>query len=280
VQTALSLLLSIATQLRSSRVQDVITSIQTYRALPAERDTAEYVLPPDVILVTVGDGSARLLDMSGDFHAVPAVGARMLQETLGLGAAAAVSRIAAHYGVAREQVQNDLPAFLSELESQGLLYSRGRGRCHRKSGLALARMLLQPCLLATHRLRSSDAKARILLVVARLSFSLFGWTQTVTAWQDVHARCAARPAGEPDAGTIQELDRALRAAAASHPVAVACKEQALCAWALARAAGLQAALVVGIDLFPIAGHCWCEVRGHPLSDDRERCDRFTPVARW
>jgi hypothetical protein len=59
----------------------VITSIQAYSVSPKEREVA-YFLPPDVILVTVDDGSARLLDMAGGFHAVPAVGALMLKETL------------------------------------------------------------------------------------------------------------------------------------------------------------------------------------------------------
>jgi hypothetical protein len=264
-----------------SRAQNVITSIQTCPALPAERETAEYFLPPDVILVTVEDGSARLLDMAGGFHAVTAVGARMLQETLTNGTAAAVSRMAEDYGVAPEQVQNDLAVFLSEVESHGLL-CRQRGGWRRRSGsLGVARPLLRPSLRAAHRfLRSPEAKARILLALARLSFGLLGWTRTIAAWQEAHARFPARQAGERDAETIEALDRVLLAAAASHPVAVACKEQALCAWSLARAAGLDAALVVGIDLFPIAGHCWCEVGGQPLGDDRERCDRFTPVARW
>jgi hypothetical protein len=60
--------------------------------------TVEYFLPPDVILVTVADGSARLLDMAGSFHAVPKIGARMLEETLTSGAAAAAARVADDYG--------------------------------------------------------------------------------------------------------------------------------------------------------------------------------------
>src|SRR6266699_2778007 len=97
-----------------------IASIASYPALATTSD-AEYVLPPDVIFLTVEDGSARLLDMGGGFHAMPAVGARMLQETLAKGAAAAVARIAEDYGVARHQVESDLTVFLRDLESQGLL---------------------------------------------------------------------------------------------------------------------------------------------------------------
>jgi hypothetical protein len=116
--------------------------------------------------------------------------------------------------------------------------------------------------------------------LARLSFALFGWAATVAAWQEAHAQFPSRQAGARDAGMIQALDTTVRAAVAFHPVAVACKERALCAWSLARAAGLHASLIVGIELFPMAGHCWCEVAALALGDDQDRCDQFTPVARW
>jgi hypothetical protein len=239
----------------------------------------EYSLPPDVILVTARDGSARLLDMAGGFHAVPAVGARMLQETLTGGAAAAAKRIAEDYGVAQQQVQDDLAVFLRDLERQRLLCTPRTGR--RGGTLLPARLLLRPALSAAHRvLQGPDKQARVLLGLARLSFALLGWTATVAAWQEAHARFPSRQAGAHDAETIQALDRTVRAAVARHPVGVACKERALCSWSLARAAGLDAALIVGIELYPMAGHCWCEVAALPLGDDQDRCDQFTPVARW
>lgn len=256
----------------------MIVSIQTCPAR-ATAPAPEYSLPRDVILVTVRDGSARLLDMAGGFHAVPAVGTRMLQETLANGAAAAATRIAGDYGVARERVQSDLAVFLRDLEKQGLLCGRRNRR--RSAGSGPARLLLRPALGATHRLlRSPHKRAQALLGWARLSFALFGWTATVAAWQEAHARFPGREAGACDAELVGVLDRTVRAAVAGHPVAVACKERALCAWSLARAAGLNATLIVGIELFPMAGHCWCEVAAHPLGDDQDRCDQFTPVAQW
>ena len=254
-------------------------NIQTCDARPKERG-AGYFLPPDVILVTVEDGSARLLDMAGGFHAVPAVGARMLQETLTSGAAAAATRIAEDYRVDRQQVQNDLAGFLRDLENQRLLCSQ-RSRPRRRS-FGLARLLLRPALHGAHGLlRSPETKARMLLAWARLSFALFGWTRTVAVWREAHAHFPARQTAEGDAENIRALDSIVRAAVAGHPIPVACKERALCSWSLARAAaGLHAALVVGIDLFPMAGHCWCEVGTQTLGDDRDRCDHFTPVGRW
>jgi Transglutaminase-like superfamily len=257
----------------------LIISIQTGPPL-VRKPYAKYSLPPDVILLTVEDGSARLLDMAGGFYAVPAVGARLLQETLTDGADAAAAQVASHYGVARHQVQDDLTAFLLDLERQGLLCTQSNPWQRRRGSVALARLLLRPSLHGVHRLlRSPQTKARIMLALARLSFRLFGWTRTVAVWQEVHTHFPVQQASERDAETIQALQRAVLAAAA-HPLAVACKERALCSWSLARAAGLHATLVVGVDLFPIAGHCWCEVGTQPLGDNREHYDRFTPVGRW
>jgi hypothetical protein len=232
-----------------------------------------------VILVTVDDGSARLLDMAGSFHAMPAVGARMLQETLANGAAAAATRIAEDYGVAHRRVQDDLAVFLRDLEKQGLLC----GQCNRRRSGALgpARLMLRPALRAAHRLlRSPEKQARALLGLARISFALFGWTATVAAWQEANACFPARQPDVQDADMVRALDRTVRDVVAGYPIAVACKERALCSWSVARTVGLKASLIVGIELFPMAAHCWCEVGARPLGDDRDRCDQFTPVARW
>jgi hypothetical protein len=254
-------------------------SIQIVPALPeGER---EYWLAPDVIFLTVDDGSARLLDMAGSFHALPAVGTRMLQETLARGSEAAITQIAKEYGIDPQQVRNDLAAFLLELETQGLLCRQGSRPRSGRSALGLARFLLKPSLNAVHRfLRLPKTKSRALLALARVSFALFGWTRTITVWKEAHAYLPVRQSGKADAETVQALDAAVHAAAASHPVAVACKERALCSWSLARVAGLNASVVVGIAVFPVAGHCWCEVGTQTLGDNEEWSGRLTPVARW
>jgi hypothetical protein len=258
----------------------MLTAIQTRSSLQTS-DAADFSLSPDVILVTVHDGSARLLDMAGRFHAVPAVGTIMLQETLANGAAAAVNRVSQDYGVDTTQVRNDLAVFLRELEDQGLLCSRRNRPRWRRTNTWLARLFLRPALYAIHRvLRSQEAKARALLGLARIAFGLFGWSRTISVWKEAHSRYAARQAGEPEEQAVGELDEVVRAAAANHPLGVECKERALCCWALARAAGLDAAVVVGIDLFPLAGHCWCEVGSRTLSDYQDRCVAYTPVGRW
>ena len=236
-------------------------------------------LAADVILVPVEDGSVRLLDMAGSFHAVSAVGARMLHAVLADGAAAAVPRLAEHYGVDHARVEGDLTVFLRDLEGRGLLRARGNVREEKRRGLAAP--LVERIVGAVHRcVRDPARKARSLLVLARISFGLLGWTKTMEVWRRAHASFPVREPEDADKPILDAVDRTVRAAATGHIVTMMCKESALCSWSLARAAGLDASVVVGIDLYPIAGHCWCEVGTATPGDDADRIERFAPVGRW
>ena len=238
-----------------------------------------YELAADVILVPVEDGSVRLLDMAGSFHAVSAVGARMLHAVLADGAAAAVPRLAEHYGVDHARVEGDLTVFLRDLEGRGLLRARGNVREEKRRGLAAP--LVERIVGAVHRcVRDPARKARSLLVLARISFGLLGWTKTMEVWRRAHASFPVREPEDADKPILDAVDRTVRAAATGHIVTMMCKESALCSWSLARAAGLDASVVVGIDLYPIAGHCWCEVGTATPGDDADRIERFAPVGRW
>lgn len=238
-----------------------------------------YDLSPDVILVTVDDGSARLLDMAGSFHAVSAVGMRMLQAVLAEGSAGAVPQIVEHYCVGRHQIEADLAIFLRDLEGRRLLHDRGQQLASDNRGIVP--QLIGRTVRAVQSLsRHPETKARCLLPLARLSFALLGWTRTVNVWRQAHALFPTRSVVDEDKDKIEALDKAVRSAVTDHPITMMCKERALCSFSLARAAGLDAAVVVGVDLFPIAGHCWCEVGSETPGDDRDRIERFAPVGRW
>jgi hypothetical protein len=239
------------------------------------QDTS-YSLGPDVVLLPLADGTARLLDMGGSFYTVSAVGAEMLHAMLAHGVTAAVRQIASRYRADIQQVRADLEAFLRDLVLRGLLHTRQ----HRRR-TALPFVVLTPGLQFIHRcLRPGKVRAAALLTLAWLSFRLFGWARTVTVWKASH-----RPANPhlPETGweeTARAVDDAVRGAAASHLLTMECKERALCCWALARWAGVPATLVVGVQLYPLAGHCWCESGRWTLSDSRDRCDRFQPVIKY
>jgi hypothetical protein len=114
-----------------------------------------------------------------------------------------------------------------------------------------------------------------LLAAARIFIRIFGWNETRRTWLEQPAHCTA--AWTPNADAIAE---AVRRAAAGHLLGVSCKERSLCCWALCRTAGIPASVVLGISLFPLASHCWCETAAGCLTDFPDRCESFTPVLKY
>jgi hypothetical protein len=243
-------------------------------------EAGEYALAPDVLLLLVWDGTARLLDMDGCFYALSAMGATMLQETLQHDTLTAAQRIATHYGVQTQQVQEDIEPFLSELERRRLIHRRETRRTY-KTTRTLPFLAFAAARRVIHGYGGSlRSKAWILLTVARLSFDLFGWAHTMAGWQRYFRQVAPQALIQESEDTMRAIDEAVRAVAAEHVFAMGCKERSLCCWALLRSVGIPAAVVLGINLFPLASHCWCESGPWTLSDYQDQCEKFTPVVRY
>ncbi|HEU4752406.1 MAG TPA: lasso peptide biosynthesis B2 protein [Armatimonadota bacterium] len=239
----------------------------------------EYELGPDVLYVPVQDGSARLLNMAGDFCSIPPVGAELLSAALGRGREEAVREISGSYGADPDAVRSDLDAFLAELSGMRLIAPRKAKRADRTARVGTP-LWLRGGLRLARRLPAPGARAWSLLALARLSYLLLGWTRTVAAWRALHP-VSGRPADDGEAeAVIHAIDGAIRQSAAGHPLQVECKERALCCWALAREAGLDACMVVGVQLFPLEAHCWCEYAGRTFSDKQDKCEVFQPVVRY
>jgi hypothetical protein len=239
---------------------------------------SDYMLVSSSILLLVDDGSARLLDLGGTFFAMNPTGAAMLFETLRAGFATAARRVAAEYHSELEQVRIDLRAFLGHLERNRLIYRAGADPGARRRAGLLARHAIRPHLYCIdHWIQSVPGKARALLALAYLSIRLFGWPRTVEAWQDYHQRNLARSLLPTVKHVTTVVDDAVRSMAACHLFNVECKERALSCWSLLRSAGLSPKLVVGVDLYPFASHCWCQLDEMVLSDYEDRCNNYAPV---
>jgi hypothetical protein len=242
-------------------------------ATPSQPD---YVLSPDVLLLPVDDGSARLLDLGGEVFSVSESGAMMLMILLERGTGAAVAEVARHFSANPSRVQSDLGIMLKDFQAKKLLRPvHAADPAPRRARQAMAHFLAFPLRLVLVMPLPLQARAAVLLTLARLSCALAGWTATIRAWER-----RTNPRSVEPIELATQIDQAVRAAAAKHLLKVACKERALSCWALARSAGLNAELVVGIQFFPVAGHCWCEVGDLPLSDDKSRISDFRPIARW
>jgi hypothetical protein len=243
--------------------------------------SVEYRLATDVALVIAWDGSSRLIDLNGACFGLPETSTELLTLTVQRGVEVAVREVAAQHAVPPERVRADLEAFLGDLVGRGLLTrpagAGGRaGLGHRATAWALAGTLR----LVLGVVASDAGRAAALLALSWIALRLLGWARTIEVWQRAQAgppRSDGRAAPPP---AVEAVGQAVRRALSRSVFPADCKARALCCWALLRSAGHPARVVVGIDLFPFLGHCWCESGAQVLTDTHGRCGRFTPVLQY
>ena len=259
----------------------MIRTVLTASQCPAG-PASPYRLAPEVLLVMVEDGSARIIDLDGAVAALDATATTMMEAALRSGEAGAVAELAGAFGVEPRRITTDLRAVLGDLTVRGVLRSAAAGP-PRRARQTRHRVASALSTLAARRARvgrTRGIQAWSALTAAYLSLRLVGWSGTLGAW------CAperpgsgnARRAAENGTGDLDAIAVAVTRAVARHPFPLACKERALAAFALARAAGLPARIVLGISLFPLALHAWCESGGQIIADQLDGyCDRYTPL---
>lgn len=252
--------------------------IQSVIHAEADLTNSDYRLAPHVIFLRIQDGSARLLDLGGNFYAISQTGAQMLYETLTMGTATVATRIATEYHAELSLVQNDLQAFLRDLEHKRIILHNNRsgGTFQNKNIFSfLVLMLLLYCISVFPT--KLERKAWALMTLASVSIHIFGWPKTIAAWHYYLQNHAPSSTTTELEQSVKDIDEVVRRVAARHFFPVECKERALSCWWLLYSAGFSAKLVLGVNLFPLACHCWCETGQFVLSDDQDRREQFTPV---
>jgi len=238
-----------------------------------------YVLAPYVRFLEIQDDTARLLDLDGEFYALSATGRALLRASLLQDLATAVRSVAMAYNVDAHRVQQDLHPFLATLEHKRLIYPAHALPTAGKREARWPAVMLRALL---HRVTASTAtgtvRAGSVLTLAYVTTRLMGLARTITIWQRAVPLLAMAAADR--ASVARDIDEVVRTVAAQHLLPLTCKERALCCWALLRALGLPAHLVIGIALFPLASHCWCELDALILTDEEDKCRGFTPVWRY
>ena len=258
-----------------SAIVDIKTAMSQTSLPPNQR----FRLAPDVLMLLVEDGSSRLLDLGGQFFGLPAVSTKLLKKTLEAGPDRAARDVSAAYGIPPEQVAADLARFLAQMTKCGLLVKDQKRRGLRNFLFGPLAWILVLVLYLVMRLPFFACRVWLLLLLANVSFRIFGWARTVSLWSRVAPASATLTAGE--ATPQRELiNRTVRRLAAGHLLMMECKERALCCWLLLRVGGAPAELIVGVDLFPFLGHCWCASAGEAVGDDLARCERFVPVVHY
>ena len=235
--------------------------------------SGEYVVSPSVLFVVAPDGSGRLFDLEDSFYAVEPVGVQMLRESLRQDRETTVRALAQRYGIDAGHVREDYSVFFEDLQRRKLVYLRAARPADRPR--ARRRTIALVPLFALIRRLPLRLQAWALLASARVSIRLFGWNETVRAWLKYPGRTSTLN------GVAEEvICTSVRRVAARHLLGVSCKERSLCCWSLCRAAGIPASVVLGISLFPLASHCWCETAAGCLTDFPDRCESFTPVLKY
>ena len=233
----------------------------------------------------VDDGSARLVDLDGAVSALDATATTMMEAALRLSEAGAVAELADVFGVEPQRIATDLQAVLAT-RSPGAHFAPGPADFPGVSS----------------RPGTSWRRCSVLLLCAWWVPGAIGKSRpgmpslpptSLSAWPV--GRQPSMPGSHRDApdGAAPGVRQGMAAknwprstpsplpsscAAARYPFPLDCKDRALAAFAMARAAGLPARIVLGISLFPLALHAWCESGGRVVADQFDGyCDRYRPL---
>jgi hypothetical protein len=174
-------------------------------------------------------------------------------------------------------IERDLDKLLDQLRSARLLVreTSSARRLRQSLGAWLGNVFLR----VFCSRRGGLERAGRLLTAAKISIRVAGFARSIDLWR-AHFQPCGRTIPGAEKPTIPQIDTAVRQAAARHFLKMECKERALACWGLLRLEGWAPALVIGIDPFPLWGHCWCEAGSQIVSDDPAHCQRFTPVVRF
>jgi hypothetical protein len=235
---------------------------------------------PDVVVARATDGTCRLVDLDGNICVLDADAARLFDDILSAGPAAAACGLARHHRVDVALVERDVTAFVEALRRERLVgpdtVPRSWARAARRSGATAVAWALSTFDRAGG---PPQWRATVHLAVARASVAAFGWARTAEAW-DRGNPAAPHGIPETESGELRTMVQALRERSRRSLLRPECKELSLACLAMARSGGLPAELVVGLRPVPLRAHAWVELHGRPLLDDAAALAQFAPLARY
>jgi hypothetical protein len=234
--------------------------------------TSEWALAAETAFVLLEDGSGRILNLEGSFYALTPTAARMLSEALSLDTAQAAQHIVDTYGIAPGRARGDLTSFLDGLHSQKLIQRNYPALT--RGGANPSRWLLRIMKYNDLLSRSTESRCWALLALAYIAIRRIGWPRTVATFRAFHEAAATDSVPAP---SVEAIAAVVRSVTAGHLLPVNCKERSLTCWSLLKATGRSARLVIGVDFYPFASHCWCETDGNVVADFADRCEMYRPV---
>lgn len=254
----------------------MITAIHSFD--DQNKSTAAVFLAPNVYLLSVADGTARLIDLDGSFYSLSQTAAKMLFEVLNGSLDEAVQNLNKYYQADQERIREDINAFLDNLLRWKLItLNKVAGEKRRLSNI-IFRILMNACLAVINApIFSTIRRVELLMTLMYVSLRLKGWNRTVNILENRYSITDHSDMASAGMEKAKAIDLAVRAAGSKHLLNITCKERSLCCWVLMRAEKLPVTMVLGIDLMPLASHCWCQFGGQILTDYEDRCERFVPI---
>jgi hypothetical protein len=239
-----------------------------------------YTLPPHVLWIDAEDGTGRLLNLDGDVYALDRNGAYLLKTLLSEGLHRAIRSVATDCAVPPERVERDLASFIADLERLGLLTNANASGGRRERPTCFSNVVLGLLLrLIRSAVRSPTVRAWTLLPLTKTSLRCLGWSRTISVIEGSFSGASAEGTNAATQSEASSIGKMVSDVASKHFVRAECKERGVTCWTLLRWSGIPADLVIGVDLGPFNGHCWCESSAGVLADDSERCRRYRPVYR-
>jgi hypothetical protein len=254
----------------------MIEAILSADSFAASGKLPECTLLPGVVLLAVRDGSARLLNLDGSFSALSSTGSLMLQKVLQFSIEEAVQSICERFSVDEGSIRADLEKLLGDLERWNYILRQGSALSVKRAP-TFTPIAIKAALFILSKLRNLRLQTGTLLILSWFSYRFLGWNQTISFWKEMALSFQRQPSAKLGAREIGEV---IRHISARLPWKIDCKEQTLTCWFLCRQFGVSTTMVLGIMIYPLASHFWCEWEGQCLTDDPERSRRYTPIIRY
>ncbi|HET6843556.1 MAG TPA: lasso peptide biosynthesis B2 protein [Candidatus Angelobacter sp.] len=173
--------------------------------------------------------------------------------------------------VRREQIQEDVVEYLTDLQRKGLLLVREPVR----------RDLIVELLLSLFRCRSRLARHGVLpahiamprclmlkAVLALLAFDVFRFGENFPRIHSVvKAWPVARKVAPHDA--MDRVCNAVNYACVLYPKRALCLQRSLVTTCLARSCGIAAQMVIGVQKIPLKAHAWTEINERPINERKD-----------
>ncbi len=192
-------------------------------------------------------------------------------------------RVAAVHAVPVERIQKEIEEFVDDLLPSAMI----DGACRRdrwvhrlRDRFAHGLVLLVRSMKWPFRLLPTSVRLWMLMTATLLLYQTMGWARAAWIMAALYPRTISRASGSDWGLAARRIDTTVRNLAAGHWLSPGSPERAICGWALLRTEGWPADLVVGVDVFPALGRCWCQSGPWTLGDDPRMVERFFPVIRY